>query len=72
MTALISPSKRTGKTTTVARRGLAHARGDVDEALGNVREQDALLLERALPDEALLELVGVRERSCARRSRSSR
>ena len=37
MTALISPSKRTGSTTTLRGRRLAHPGGDVDEVLGHAR-----------------------------------
>ena len=56
MTALTSPSKSTGSTTMFARRGLAQAGADLDVVVRDVGEQDALLLERALPDEALAEL----------------
>ena len=37
----------------VERRRLAEARADLDVVVGHVGEQDALLLEGALPDQAL-------------------
>ncbi|ABS26438.1 hypothetical protein Anae109_2236 [Anaeromyxobacter sp. Fw109-5] len=44
-----------------ARRRLPHPGRDVDEVRRHMREQDALLLERALPDERLLQAVRGRE-----------
>ena len=43
----------------VARRRLAEPRRDLDVVVGNVRQQDRLLLERRLPDEALAEVEAV-------------
>ena len=43
----------------VERRGLAQARADLDVVLGHVGEQDALLLEGALADQAFAELERV-------------
>ena len=55
MTALIWPSNSTGSTTMLTWPRVAQAGRDADVVRRHVGQQDALLLDRALADQALAE-----------------
>ena len=59
-----------GQHHDVARLALAQARADRDVVVRHVGEQDALLLERTLPDEAFAKLGIGSTAACARGRRS--
>ena len=63
-TPLTCPSKRTGSTMMFARRRVAEAGRDADVVGRDVRQEDLLLLERALADEALAELERLADAPC--------
>src|SRR5262249_16219873 len=55
------PLEHDREDADVARRGVAQTRAHLDVAVGHFGHEDALSLERALPDEALAELEPIRE-----------